>query len=84
MPRYFFHITNGVAHEDDHGQQLVDLKAARLEAFHRFGQMIADEPQQFADGLHDWRMEVTDRDGLMLFRIDLDFLFAESPSTRGH
>ena len=45
--------------------------------------MIADEPQQFAEGRYDWRMEVTDRDGPMLFRIDLALLFAESPSTEG-
>jgi hypothetical protein len=79
VPRYFFNVRNGQSRDDETGAQLGNVKAARLEAIQRFGQLMAEHPEQFDRG-HDWRMEVTDGKGLMLFRLDLDLLLVPSPS----
>jgi hypothetical protein len=79
VPRYFFNVRNGHSTDDPRGAQLNNLQAARLEAIHRFGQFMSEHPEEFDRG-HDWRMEVTDGDGLMLFRLDLDLLLISSPS----
>lgn len=69
MPHYFFHVEDGQSFPDAEGCQLPDLDAARIEAVRLLGGMLRDEAETFWQG-HDWRMSVTDADGMRLFTID--------------
>ncbi|MCW6510464.1 DUF6894 family protein [Lichenifustis flavocetrariae] len=80
MTRYFFHVCNGEHIEDKLGMELAGLQDARLEAIQRIGRFITEHPDQCCT-THDWRMEVTDLKGLLMFRLDLDLTMVESPST---
>ena len=77
VPRFFFNLRDGQAHGDETGTQLADLKSARQEAMRKLGNLLASSPDRFCNG-HDWRMEVTDGSGLLMFRIDL--MTTDSPS----
>ncbi len=80
MPRYYFHVHDGFTRMDAEGSELPNLQAARAEALKRAGAIIADAGAR-ADFGEEWRLEVTDHTGLMLFR--MDFVVAESPAA-GH
>ena len=77
MPRYHFNVHDGVCLPDVEGSDLPNCQAARLEAIHRAGEMLRDEPQSVALG-EDWRIEVTDSTGLILFQ--MTFLVVEAPA----
>ena len=77
MPRYHFSIYDGVSLPDHDGTELPDLQAARQEAIRFAGKIIADEARTLSLG-EDWRMEVTDGSGMLLFR--LDFVVTASPA----
>lgn len=79
MPRYHFNICDGVCLPDANGTELPDWQAARLEAVRRAGEILKDAPQSVALG-EDWRIEVTDSTGLILFQ--MTFLMVESPVMR--
>lgn len=79
MPRYHFNICDGVCLPDPDGTELPDWQAARLEAVRRAGEILKDAPQSVALG-EDWRIEVTDSTGLILFQ--MTFLMVESPVMR--
>jgi hypothetical protein len=79
VPRYHFNILDGVRLPDTDGIELPDWHAARLEAVRRAGEILKDEPQSVALG-EDWRIEVTDHTGLILFQ--MTFLMIESPFLR--
>ena len=80
MPRYHFHVYDGSALKDPKGSDLPDLQAARTEALKRAGAIIGDAGER-ADLGEEWRLDVTDDTGLMLFR--MDFVVAESPAALG-
>lgn len=66
MALYYFHLTDRDAVVDDEGVELSTLDAARCLAAEFFGSAIRDAGMAFfAD--HDWRLEVTDGRGLVLF-----------------
>lgn len=44
MPRYFFHICNGIEDIDEQGHELPDVEAARLEAVRYGGGLLRDDP----------------------------------------
>ena len=69
MPRYHFNVQDGVSLPDQDGTELSDLQAARQEAIHLAGRIIADEAHTLALG-EDWRLEVTDGSGILLFHLD--------------
>ena len=69
MPRFHFNVYDGVTVLDHEGTELADCQAARLEAIRRSGEVLQNGPQCIALG-EDWRMEVTDATGLILFRLD--------------
>lgn len=79
MPRYFFHVHDGVDLRDEDGTELSDIRAARVEAVRFAGEVIANDADRRSLG-EDWRLEVTDEAGLILFR--LDFTIAESPAAQ--
>ena len=70
MPRYHFNVYDGVSLPDDDGTELADIQAARQEAIRFAGRIIADEAHTLALS-EDWRMEVTDNSGILLFRLDV-------------
>lgn len=69
MPRYHFHIHDGRTILDTDGLELADAAQARRMAIRLSGQYFEDEADLIALG-EEWRMEVTDGQGLILFRLD--------------
>jgi hypothetical protein len=68
MPRYFFHVHDSVSIFDDEGTDLPDLDAARVEAVRLSGEMLRDHAKQFWNG-EEWKLEITDEAGLLLFTL---------------
>lgn len=77
MPRFHFNVYDGLSQLDREGQELAGWEEARLEAIRLAGAILRDEAKRIALG-EDWRMEVTDETGLVLFR--LDFTVMGSPA----
>ena len=78
MPRFHFNVYDGVSFVDREGQELAGWDEARLEAIRQSGDIIKNEAKRIALG-EDWRMEITDERGLVLFR--LDFTIVASAAT---
>ena len=78
MPRFHFNVYNGVSFVDREGQELAGWDEARIEAIRQSGDIIKGEAKRIALG-EDWRMEITDERGLVLFR--LDFIVVASAAT---
>ena len=70
MPRYYFHVYDGRSAPDAEGTELRDWPAARRGAIQLAGVLIAEQADALAPG-EDWRLEVADERGLILFRLDL-------------
>jgi len=79
MPKYFFHIHDGLSFPDEEGTDLTDLAAARLEAAQLAGQMMKDDSQAFWNG-EDWSVQVTDEASMTLFT--LHFMSVQAAATR--
>lgn len=69
MPRYFFNVHDGQSEYDEEGVELPDLDHARREAIRLSGNIFDSEAKKIALG-DEWRMEVTDEKGMILFRFD--------------
>ncbi|UIY45583.1 DUF6894 family protein [Methylobacterium radiotolerans] len=65
---------------DDTGAELADWQEARIEAIRLADQIFRDEAQRITFG-PDWRIEVADERGLVLFRFD--FVALEAPALSG-
>jgi hypothetical protein len=76
MTRYFFHIEDGVAAQDEEGIELATLAEAKCEAVKLAGQHICDAAGTFWD-TEEWRLTATDETGLTLFV--LQFVGMEAP-----
>jgi hypothetical protein len=79
MPRFHFHVHDGCSALDTEGTELPDPQAARLEAIRIAGDILKHDAHRIALG-EDWRIEVTDDTGLILFQ--MTFLVVESPVMR--
>ena len=77
MPRYHFNVYDGSGYLDQDGTALPDRQAARLAAIWLAGEISNDEAARVALG-EDWRREVTDATGLVLFQ--MTFLVVEAPA----
>lgn len=81
MPRYHFNVYDGVELLDKKGVELPDFIYARREAIRYAGNLLEDGA--IKDNLgEEWRMEVTDAVGLLLFR--LDFFITPSPAVQSN
>ena len=78
MPQFHFNIYDGIRTHDREGTALPDVHEARREALRRASAFLDEEVIRGRLG-EDWRMEVTDDEGRLLFR--LDFIFAEPGPT---
>ena len=76
MPRYFFHVANGVD-RDTEGLDFPTLAEAKCEAVKAAGQIICEGSAAFWDS-QEWEMIVTNEDGLTLF--SLMFIGTEAPA----
>jgi hypothetical protein len=79
MPLFHFNVCDGVCLPDREGSEWPDWQAARLEAIRRAGEVLKREAERIALG-EDWRIEVTDHTGLILFH--MSFMVVESPVMR--
>ncbi|HEX9931209.1 MAG TPA: hypothetical protein VGB08_00010 [Allosphingosinicella sp.] len=77
MPRYFFHIHDGVGNHDTEGTELKDLATAKCEGVKLAGRAICDDAATFWDR-REWSLTVTDETGLVLY--SLNFLGVEAPA----
>ena len=75
MSRYYFNVQDGRSDIDRDGTELPDVQSARSEALRLAGAIIDDAGRR-GDLGEEWRVEVTDDTGLMLFR--MDFIVVES------
>ena len=74
MPIFHFNVYDGISTHDRDGTTLTDVHEARREALKRASGLLDEEQIRGRLG-EDWRMEVTNEDGRLLFRID--FIFEE-------
>ncbi|MCW6511765.1 DUF6894 family protein [Lichenifustis flavocetrariae] len=79
MPRYHFNTHDGQTTLDREGTVLSGLRAARRRAIRLSGALIESDFARMQLG-EDWRMEVTDDHGRLLFRLDFTVLEFREPS----
>ena len=79
LPRFFFKVVDGSELEDPDGVELPDINAAKCEAVMLSGALLKDIGARFWDH-EEWRVEVRDESGLMLFM--LQFIATEAPALR--
>ena len=70
MPLFHFNVLDGVTDIDKEGTDLPDVDAAWREARVLASEMIKSDREWEKLG-DDWRIEVTDHAGIILFRIDI-------------
>ena len=70
MPRYFFHIYDGYSAPDQDGTELPDIYTAQAEAIRLSGEVLREMGAKFWNGT-DWKLEVADERGLVLFVLRL-------------
>lgn len=80
MSRYFFNIIDGRSTADTDGTSLPSRQAARREAIRLAGNVLRDDADRLIPNA-EWRMEVTDDKGDILFK--LDFSFMDTRATHG-
>ena len=68
MPRYHFNVLDGTAYIDDAGIELAGIDDAKREARRYAGTMLADSAM-LSSPYQKWQVEVTDHNGLALFRL---------------
>ncbi len=77
MPRYHFNVHNGEELIDRVGTELPNIVFARREAIRFAGKLLDEGAGDILPG-NEWRMDVTDVSGLILFQ--LDFNVSQSPA----
>ena len=78
MPRFHFNVIGSTADRDLEGTEFLDIKAAKRKARRYAGTRLSDSVLM-SDPDDDWRIEITDPTGLILFRIDVTV--TDSPAT---
>lgn len=69
MPRYFFHVDDGVQKPDREGTDLPGVREAEVEAVATAGSILKDAGGEFLNSGSAWRMHVTDEDSRLLFTL---------------
>jgi hypothetical protein len=81
MPRYYFHVDDGIAVHDDEGTELKDVAVAKCEAVKLAGQMICDSAGKFWDS-QEWTLTATNEHDMTLFCLHL--VGVEAPASMSH
>jgi hypothetical protein len=66
MPRYFFNIYDGYDVPDQDGMELQDIYVAQAQSIRMSGEILREMAAKSWDGT-EWRLEVTDESGTVLF-----------------
>ena len=66
MPRYFFNVYDGYSSLDKDGTELSGIYTAQNEAIRLSGEILREEGGKFWNGT-EWKLEVTDVSGAVLF-----------------
>ena len=69
MPRYFFHIHDGVDIIDEEGVELANADEAKNQAIVASGEMLRETASQFWGG-EIWQMHVVDDTGATVCRLN--------------
>ncbi len=80
MSRFHLNVLDGVSAIDEEGTELANIDAAWREARHLASDILKEDGEWERLG-NDWRIEVTDHTGIILFRIDVSAM--RSPMMRG-
>lgn len=83
MPRYFFNICYGSSIPDKEGTELPDAGAAWKEATIACGEMLRDLDGSLKVG-PEWRMEVAEESGKVLFSLRFRLRLTNSPRLPTH
>ena len=75
MPRYYFNLHDHRYVPDPDGSELAGLEAAKRQAIKLAASILAGCPEEFL-GSKEWRVEVTDRGGILLFTVGLAMTLA--------
>jgi hypothetical protein len=81
LQRYFFHLEDGKVVADDDGTELASLEDAKHEAVQLIAQTLCNEPSKFWNA-ENYRVSVTDSDGLMLFTLEMVATLSPAVPTR--
>ena len=73
MPRFHFNVLDGVSILDEEGTEFPNWEEARTVAIRLAGEIFKDNAQHLSLGAQ-WRMEVTDEEGFVLFRMDFSVM----------
>ena len=68
MPKYFFNLADGHVSLDQEGSEVVSLEQARIEAVIYAASILRDRPDEVWAG-GNWRVEVADEQGILLFTV---------------
>lgn len=79
MPRFFFHVHDGTTVLDEEGTVLPNLDTARKMAVTFAGELLRDIGRDVEDG-EDWKVDLADERGLVLFTVMLSAL--DAPAAR--
>ena len=69
MQRFYFNVFDRVSKPDKIGIEFLDWRLAQREAIRLAGELIAAGSTR-DHVIDDWSMSVTDKDGLILLRLD--------------
>ena len=74
MPRFLFHVRDGIRMIDNNGKDLADLGAARLEAV-RLTERLLIEYHEASWINEDWKIVVTDESKVVVFVLQISAIF---------
>ena len=75
MPRYHFNLHDHRYVPDPDGSELIGLEAAKRQAIKLAAAILVSCPEEFLVS-NDWRVEVTDQTGILLFTVGLAMVLA--------
>ena len=78
MPHYYFNSADGARERDREGTELADDAAAQVEAVKFAGEVLKDAPEWLWER-GQWRVEVTNDDGELLFAVIMLAMDAPKP-----
>jgi hypothetical protein len=79
MPKYFFHVLDGLVAIDNDGLTLANDDQARTEALRGAGEMLNDRGLKIWLG-NEWMMAVADEEGSVLFKLKFTVEYPNRPT----
>ncbi|WP_208642313.1 DUF6894 family protein [Methylobacterium terrae] len=73
MPRFYFHVFDSAAVLDPEGAELPNWQDAQSHAIRYMGEILQSNAK-LIDWHDDFHMDVTDKTGLLLFRLDFSIV----------